>query len=179
MCSPASVKMRVIPSFCAMTPERMCVSSRRVYRKLQPNGLELDFHVHTSSKIELHKGINRLRGGVHDIENTLVSAHLELLARLLVDVRRAKHRKALDARRQRDGPANLSAGPLRGRHDFPCRSVEDPMVERLKANTNVLTVHGLSIQRWKRPSRNPAAVQRSSELIDDGGDDAGADGAAA
>src|SRR5919107_724330 len=142
--------MRVIPTFCAMTPERMWLSSRRVYGRLRAEtASELDLHVHARREIELHQRVHGLGGGVHDIENALVSAHLELLTRLLVDVRRAKNRIALDARRQRDGPANLRSGPLRGRHDFPCRRVEDPMVERLKANANVLTVHGLTSTREK------------------------------
>jgi hypothetical protein len=33
-CSPASVKMRVMPTFCAMTPERIGVSLARFYGKL-------------------------------------------------------------------------------------------------------------------------------------------------
>src|SRR3712207_3262188 len=148
--------MRVIPTFCAMTPERMCESSRRVYRKARRlTGSELYLHVHARGEVELHQRVHGLGSGVDDIENALVRAHLELLARLLVDVRRAKHRKALDAGRQRDRPADLRAGPLGRRHDFARRSVEDPVIERLEANADILTVHGLprSKRRWRgRPT---------------------------
>ena len=48
---------------------------------------QFDLHVHTRGEIELHQGIDGLRSGLNDIEKTLVGAHLELLARLLVDVR--------------------------------------------------------------------------------------------
>src|SRR3954466_3097158 len=146
-CSPASVKTRVIPTFCAMTPERMSVSSEALSDRSEPEGSELDLHVHALSEVELHESIDCLRGGIDDIEHALVGAHLELLARLLVDVRRAEHRKALKTRRQRDGPTYLRAGPLRRRHDFARRGVEDAVIERLEANANVLTVHGVSRSR--------------------------------
>src|SRR5919206_222739 len=97
-CSPASVKMRVMPTFCAITPERMCVS----LKSPEPFGLELDLHVDAGREVELHERVHGLGRRIDDIEHTLVRAHLELLARLLVDVRRAVDGKALDARRQRD-----------------------------------------------------------------------------
>src|SRR5215207_9922907 len=84
-------------------------------------------------------------------------AHLELLARLLVDVRRAQHREALEARRQRDGPAHLRAGPLRRRYDFARRSVEDSVIERLEANADVLTVH-----RFSFPVSLPGLARQST-----------------
>src|SRR5215204_4510479 len=103
-CSPASVKTRVIPTFCAITPERMCV----VLTFLVPS-LELDLDVHAGGEVKLHQRVHRLRSRIDDIEQALVRAHLELLAALLVDVRRAVDREALDARRQRDRPAHLRA----------------------------------------------------------------------
>src|SRR4051812_31382273 len=142
-CSPASVKTRVIPTFCAMTPERMCVSSEACSERSGPEGSELDFHIHARGEVELHQRVHGLRSGIDDVENALVRAHLELLARLLVDVRRAQHRKALDARRQRDGPAHLGAGPLGGRHDLARRRVEDAVIERLEADADILAVHGV------------------------------------
>src|SRR3546814_7228771 len=63
---------------------------------------QLDFHVHARGEVELHQRVDRLRGGLHDVEQPLVGAHLELLARLLVDVRTAVHGELLDTRRQRD-----------------------------------------------------------------------------
>src|SRR3954463_11805789 len=82
-CSPASVKMRVIPTFCAMTPERMCISSRRDVQSSKPGGSEIDLNVPTRSEVELHQRVHCLRCGVHDVEHPLVRAHLELLAGLL------------------------------------------------------------------------------------------------
>src|SRR3546814_20986515 len=71
---------------------------------------QLDFHVHARGEVELHQRVDRLRGGLHDVEQPLVGAHLELLARLLVDVRTAVHGALLDTRRQRDRTANKGAG---------------------------------------------------------------------
>src|SRR4030095_2633815 len=84
-CSPAAVKTRVIPTFCAITPERI-VSSLPF---LRPPRSELDLDVDAGGKIELHQRIDRLRRRIDDVEQPLVRAHLELLAALLVDMRRA------------------------------------------------------------------------------------------
>src|SRR6202008_1660862 len=100
-CSPASVKMRVIPIFCAITPERIGVIL------LCGPELELDLDVDAGGEVELHQSIDRLRRRIDDVEQPFVGSHLELLAALLVDVRRAVDGKSLDARRQRDGAADL------------------------------------------------------------------------
>src|SRR5215212_4077489 len=156
-CSPASVKTRVIPTFWAMAPEPMSVSSEASSCGSKPDGSEFDFHIHARSEVELHQRVDRLRGGIDDVEHALVRAHLELLARLLVDVRRPQHREALEAGRQRDGPTDLRAGPLRRRHDFARRGVEDAVIERFEANADILTVHGVS--RWRTRAR-PARLSR-------------------
>src|ERR687890_1190621 len=80
-CSPAAVKMRVIPTFCAMTPERMCLS----FKSPEPFGLELDLHVDAGGQVELHQRVHGLGRRIDDIEHALMRAHFELLARLLVD----------------------------------------------------------------------------------------------
>src|SRR5205807_1383723 len=84
-CSPASVKTRVIPIFCAITPERIgfFLGSRF------PNCSELDLDVDAGRKVELHQRVHGLRSRIDDIEQPLVRAHLELFPALLVDVRRA------------------------------------------------------------------------------------------
>jgi hypothetical protein len=74
--------------------------------------LELDLDVDAGREIELHESVDRLRRRIDDVEQALVRADLELLTRLLVDVRRAVDRELLDARRQRDGSADLRTRPL-------------------------------------------------------------------
>src|SRR4030081_1336493 len=112
-CSPPSVKTRVIPIFCAITPERVC----SVLIFLVQPGSELDLDVDAGGKVELHQRIHRLRRRIDDIEQALVRAHLELLTALFVDVRRTVDRELLDFRRQRDRAAHLRAGALGGRGD--------------------------------------------------------------
>src|SRR5205814_2723359 len=85
ICSPVSVKTRVIPTFCAITPERigvLPVLSVRWFcgRELK---LKLDFDVDAGSKIELHQRVHGLRCRIDNVEEALVRAHLELLAALL------------------------------------------------------------------------------------------------
>src|SRR4051794_6583146 len=140
-----------------MTPERMCLNPpRRGQSAPTLAGLELDLHVDAGGEVELHQRVHRLRRRVHDIQHALVRAHLELLARLLVDVRRAQHRESLEARRQRDRPTDLCARPLRRRDDFARRGVENSMIERLQANADVLTVHGVTRSGERtRPDRRP------------------------
>ena len=67
--------------------------------------------------------------------------HLELLSRLLVHVRRAVDRVARDRRRQRNRPRDLRAGASRRVDDLTRRLVEDPIVEGLEADPNLLVFH--------------------------------------
>src|SRR5258708_29688247 len=75
--------------------------------------------------------------GVDNVEKTFVGAHLELLAALFVDVRRTVDGELLDTRRQRNGSANLGAGPFRRVHDLTRRRIENSMVERLETYANI------------------------------------------
>src|SRR5690349_7010668 len=53
------------------------------------SGLDLD--VHAGRQVQLHQGVEGLLGRLEDVEETLVRADLELLARLLVGVRGPQH----------------------------------------------------------------------------------------
>src|SRR5580704_5159171 len=134
-CSPASVKTRIIPTFCAITPERIVV--------FLPLRSKLDLDVDAGGEIELHERVHRLRRRIDDVEQSFMGAHLELLAALLVDMRRPVDRELLDLGRQRDRPAHLRAGALGGRHDLARRRIENPMVERLEPDAYVLAVHAV------------------------------------
>jgi hypothetical protein len=48
---------------------------------------DLDLDVDARREVELHQRIDRLRRRIDDVEKPPVRAYLELLARLLVDVR--------------------------------------------------------------------------------------------
>src|SRR5688572_30383742 len=94
---------------------------------------QLDFDVHARGEIELHQRVDRLGVGLHDVEQPLVRAHLELLPRLLVDVRAAVHGELLDARRQRNGASDQRASAAGGIRDLAGGLVEHAVIEGLQA----------------------------------------------
>src|SRR5690606_31516704 len=82
----------------------------------------------------------------------LVRPHFELLARLLVDVRRPQHRESFDPSGQRNRAANLGAGAFRGRRDLAGRLIEDTMIERPQSNSDVLRFHSFTLRQAACPS---------------------------
>src|SRR5205085_12190251 len=94
----------------------------------------LDLDVDTCRQIELHERVQRLLRRLEDVEEPLVGADLELLARLLVDVRTAEDRVARDVRGKRDGARHARTRALRGLDDVVRRLVEELVIERPEAN---------------------------------------------
>ena len=109
---------------------------------LLPHGADFDFH--TGGELELGEGVDGLRRPLEDVEKSLVRPHLELLARLLVDVRRAVDRPPRDGRRQRDRTGDLRARTARGVDDLRRRLVEDAVVVPLEADADLVVAHRLS-----------------------------------
>src|SRR5690606_31913947 len=99
----------------------------------------------------------RLVGGIDDVHQPLVRTDLELVSRGLVDVRRAQHVVALDARRQRHRAADDRAGTLGRVDDLGRRLVDQPVVERLEADADFLVLHDVS-QRTVRRCRGQKNV---------------------
>src|SRR5262252_4395389 len=98
----------------------------------------LDLDVDAGGKIELHQRVHRLRRRLEDVDEPLVRADLELLPRLLVDVRRTQHRPLVLRRGQRNRARQPRAGALRGVDDLTGRLVEHPVVVRLQPDANLL-----------------------------------------
>ena len=69
--------------------------------------------IHTSRQRELIQSINRLPRWLHNINHSLVSSHLELLARLLIHMRTSQDSVSLNSSWQRNGTMNDRTGPLR------------------------------------------------------------------
>src|SRR5271170_5293332 len=103
--------------------------------------LELDFDVDAGGEIELHQRIDGLRRRIDDVEHALVGTDLELLARLLIDMRRAQHGELLDFGRQRDRAAYPRTGPLCGIDDLAGRLVENAVIVGPQSNADVLIIH--------------------------------------
>src|SRR6266478_4528090 len=122
--------MRVMPSFRATRPVRI------------PRSSELNLDVHAGGEVELHQGVHGLWRRIDDVEHTLVRADLELLARLLVDMRRAQHGEFLDLGRQWDRAPHPRPGPFRRIHDLAGRLIEHPVIVGPQADANILVVNG-------------------------------------
>src|SRR5688572_7739993 len=149
---PSSVKMRVMPTLRPTNP--MLISSSSVDPRLDGDAgfnwpalpsccvlLNLDFHVDASRQIQLHERVDGLVRRVDDVHQPQVRADLELVARGLVDVRRAQQVEALLARGQRDRAAHHRTRALGRIHDLQRRLVDEPVVERLEADADALALH--------------------------------------
>ena len=79
--------------------------------------LHLYLYIHARWQIEAHQSINGLRGGVKDINQSLVDPHLVLLARILVDERRAERRLAAALRGERNRSGDSRTRTLRSLDD--------------------------------------------------------------
>src|SRR5438270_4270784 len=96
----------------------------------------LDFHVHARGQIQLHQRVHRLRRRLENIEQTLVGADLELLARLLVHVRRTQHAVLVFHRGQRNRSRNLCPGAPSRLDDLTRGLVQDAVVVRFQPDAN-------------------------------------------
>ena len=123
---------------------------------------EFDLNINTRGKIELHQRVDRLRGGLNDVQHPLIGANLELLARLLVDVRATVHGELLDARRQRDRTTDERAGAASGLGDVAGRLIKHAMIERLQANADVV-VHIPTNAKERGRSLNRHASERRGD----------------
>src|SRR5882724_1317856 len=130
-----------MPSFFPRMPS--ITAPRSSSMSLLAKGLDLD--VHTGGQLELHQGVDGLTRGLKDVEEPFVGTDLELLARLLVDVRRAVHRVARDVRGERDGSHDSRSRPPRRVHDLVGGRVQDAIIERLQADPDLLVDHWLAL----------------------------------
>src|SRR5450759_3733520 len=99
---------------------------------------ELDLDVHAAGHVEAHQRVDDLGVGVEDVEDALVGAHLELLARVLVDEGPADHGVLVDGGGQGNRPGHAGACPRRRVDDLRRGLVQDPVVVRLQADANLL-----------------------------------------
>src|SRR5207302_218153 len=118
------------PSWAASYPSLAlvfdCVTTHGPACKTVPG--RLDLHVHTRRQIELHQRVYRLRRRLEDVEQALMRADLELLARLLVHVRRPQHAVLVFHRGQRNRSRNLCPGAPRRLDDLTRGLVQDAVV---------------------------------------------------
>src|SRR3954447_5993545 len=109
---------------------------------IRVRSLQLDLDVDASRQVESHERVDRLRGRVDDVDQTLVRAHLEVLARVLVLVRRTDHAETVDLRGQRHRASDLRPGTRHRLDDLPRRGVDDLVVIGLEPDADLLFRHG-------------------------------------
>jgi len=127
-----------------------CPPSRYVYSVNLSTGLtcllsrSLDLDIHPRRKAQLIEGLDRLRGGLHDIDQSLVGSNFELLSRLLVNRRSGQNRVSLDSRRQRDRSVNLGMRSLGSIYNVLSTLIQDRVIISLHSNSNYLARHSTS-----------------------------------
>src|SRR5262245_40267304 len=114
----------------------ICMSEASIFvLRASCSGLDLD--VDARRQVQLHERVQRLLRRLEDVEQALVRANLELLARLLVHVRRAQHGELVDLGRQRHGAGDAGPGALGGVHDLTGRLIQQPVIVGLQPNSNL------------------------------------------
>ena len=101
-------------------------------------GLELgalDFDVDTTGQIQPHQGVDRLIGWLENVDEPIMGAKLEVLHRLLVDVRSTNDAETSDVRGKRNWAANSGACSLCCIGDLFSGLVNDPVIVCSKSNS--------------------------------------------
>src|SRR5690349_24757233 len=119
------------------------------------SSLQLDLHVDAGRQIELHQLVDGLVGRIDDVHQPQVRADLELVARRLVDVRRAQDVVALDLGRQGHRALDDRAGALRRLDDLERRLVDQLVIERLETDTYSLIAHSSTFATTPAPTVRP------------------------
>src|SRR5947199_7845124 len=101
--------------------------------------LDLDLDVDAGGEVEALERLDGLRGRLHDVDEALVDAHLEMLAGVLVDVRRPDHAEAADLGRERHRAVDLGLGAHDRLDDLLRRLVDDLVVVGLEPDPDLLT----------------------------------------
>src|SRR5215475_12747196 len=103
----------------------------------------LDVHVDAGGQVDAHQRVDRLRCRVEDVDQSLVRPHLEVLAAVLVLVRRPDDAVDVLLRRQRHGSDDPRAGAGHRVDDLPRGRVDRLMVVGLEPDADLLSRHGV------------------------------------
>src|SRR5262249_38704153 len=104
---------------------------------------QLDFNVDARRQVEAHQLVDRLRRRAQDVDQPLVRAHLEVLARVLVLEGAADYAVDVLLGRQGDRPSDRRAAALRGIDDLLGRPIQLLMVVALQADADFPLCHVL------------------------------------
>src|SRR5690349_23805966 len=152
----------VMPSFSPRTPLTVLTVVWVI-----SGSSELDLDVDVRRQVETHQRVDRLGGRVDDVDEALVRPHLEVLAGVLVLVRRPDDDEHVLLRGQRHRADHRRTGTGHRVDDLARRAVDDLVVIRLQSDADLLSRHlGLvslspdnccgGAGRWWRPVVPPA-----------------------
>src|SRR6476661_2860555 len=133
---PASSQTWVMPSFSPRTP--LTVLSMVL---VIAGSSELDLDVDVRRQIEAHQRVDRLGGRVDDVDEALVRPHLEVLAGVLVLVRRPDDDEHVLLRGQRHRADHRRTGTGHRVDNLARRVVDDLVVIRLQSDADLLSRH--------------------------------------
>ena len=114
---------------------------------------------------EAVESLDRAMVRLGDVDDSLVGADLELLARLLVDEGRTVHGVDLASRRQRHGAGNAGSGSLRVINDLASGRIEGLVVVGLHTDSNLAAGHAISVSEKKKWSSSEEAVIESRRAV--------------
>src|SRR5688500_14821731 len=123
--APDSSKIWVIPSLRPMIPD------------ISSSSIHLDLDVHTRWQIQLGERVDGLRARIEDVDDALMRLQLELLAALLVDVRRPVDGPPLHPRGERDGAADAGTRLLRRADDVGRGLIDHRVIEALQPDADL------------------------------------------
>jgi len=108
-----------------MTPARAALAKPR-FDQERLGALDLD--IHAARQVEAHQGVDRLVGGLENIDKPVMGAELEVLHRFFIDRGAPDDAKAPNVRWERNWTGNSRAGSLRGVSDFLGRLVDNAVI---------------------------------------------------
>src|SRR3712207_814335 len=119
------------------SPNTWVIPSLRPRRAGMSDELDLDVNARREV-IEPLERVDGLRRGLEDVDQPLMRADLEVLARVLVLERAADHAVDVLLGRQGDRPGHARAGPLGGLHDLASGLLDRAVVVRLEADPDLV-----------------------------------------
>src|SRR6266508_6973876 len=133
--------MRLFSSQAWVMPSLVPSSPFTLRSKVMSATSELDLDVDAGRQVETHERVDRLRRGVDDVDEPLVGAHFEVLAAVLVLVRRADDAEHVLFRRQRHRASNLRTSTRHRVDNLARRAVDDLVVVGLQPDADLLSRH--------------------------------------
>jgi len=100
----------------------------------------LDLNIDTGGKIELHQRVHRLLVG-SEYRSDACACGSQMLARLLVNVRRTQHAVLVLDRRQRNRASYRCSGTLGRLHNLAGRGIQHAIIVCLQPYANSLSYH--------------------------------------